>query len=91
MEESNSQPQFAESNAGTVYDYSQAPDSVSMPDRLEIDGQVVSVEKAEIIVPPVEWEWEKSKNDPTKLYKACPFKVYMKTSEGQLQIENCNL
>jgi len=79
--------QLSSGNAGNVYDFNAAPDSVKSPDRLDIDGQVVDIIKAEIIIPPEsqEWKWSKKKTVQTK---ACPFKIHMKTKDGQLQIEN---
>ena len=78
---------FTSSEAGTIYDFNDAPDTVRSPDRIDLDGQMISIVKAELTIPPESWEWQKAKHSDT-MSKNCPFKIHYKTEDGQLQIEN---
>ena len=63
------------SNAGTVYDYANAPDTVKAPPRKDLNGKTVIIKKADIILPnqTKPWEWTKDKK---KEFKYCTFKLY---------------
>lgn len=61
--------------AGTVYDWSQAPEGVKAPPRQELNGQEVTIKKADIILPPAERKWELTKGGD-KEFKYCTFILY---------------
>jgi len=71
---------IATGNQGLVYDYNTAPDTVKGPERENLDGKTVTIQKADIILPPPEKEWEWSKQK-TSQYKPCMFVV--KYDDGQ--------
>ena len=62
-------------SAGTVYDWSQAPQGVRAPPRIDLDGKVVVIKKAEIILPPKDREWQKARTG-TSEYKYCSFILF---------------
>jgi len=73
--------QVVNGNYGTTYDWKNAPDSLSAPPRINLDGKEVIVNKADIIIPPADRPWGKTR-DGTKDVKACTFKLYYNI-EGQ--------
>ena len=60
-------------SAGTVYDYTQAPDRTAAPPRKDLDGKVVVIKDADIILPPKDRPWQKTR-DGSKDIKTCTFK-----------------
>lgn len=66
---------IAGSNAGVVYDYNTAPDTIKAPPRMNLNGKTVTIKKADIILPPISKPWEKTR-DKKKDYKYCTFKLY---------------
>lgn len=71
-------------NKDLEYDFSKAPTSTSKKiERENLDGQIVTISDAKIILPSPEREWELSKNKQTR-YKSCQFKVYY-DDEGQFE------
>lgn len=68
-------------NAGTVYDWNSAPEGVKAPPRINLDGQTVTINKAEIILPHIGRSWEKSRDGKTE-YKTCTFVLHY-DKEGQ--------
>lgn len=67
--------------AGTVYDYTTAPETTRAPPRVDISGQEATITKADIVLPPSNQDWDKSR-DGTKLYKYCTFILFY-DKEGQ--------
>lgn len=70
-----SQGELATGTAGTVYDWSQAPDRVKAPPRIDLGGQTLILKKAEIVLPPGSREWVKSKSGKVE-YKYCTFALH---------------
>ena len=66
---------------GTVYDWNTAPEGVKAPPRADLNGKEVVVKKTDIILPPMNREWEKTKAGD-KEYKYCSFILYYDT-DGQ--------
>jgi len=66
---------IAAGSAGQVYDWSNAPTGTKAPPRVEMDGKEVIVKKAEIIIPPADREWTKSRAG-TSEYKYCTFTLH---------------
>ncbi len=66
---------IANSTAGVVYDWRQAPDSIPAPERENLDGKIVRIERADIILPPKESNWLQTRFS-SKRYKPCTFKLY---------------
>jgi len=62
-------------SAGTVYDWSNAPDRARAPPRIDLDGQELVLEKAEIVLPPLNREWVKSRSGKVE-YKYCTFALH---------------
>ena len=73
---------IAEGNAGVVYDYTKAPDRMKAPPRISLNGKTLTIEKVDIVLPPIDREWLKSRY-MTKDYKYCTFAVFY--SEGSQQ------
>jgi hypothetical protein len=65
---------ISKGSAPTVYDYNTAPDYVKAPARVDLNGKEVTVEKAEIIIPPLDKPWGKTR-DGSKDVKNCTFKL----------------
>lgn len=77
---------IASGTAGKVYDWSNAPEGVKAPPRIDLNGKEVTVKKADIILPPMDRPWDKSK-DGTKEYKYCTFVLYYDV-DGQQEFFN---
>jgi len=60
---------------GTVYDWTTAPEGTKAPPRIDLNGQVVTIRKADIILPPMDRPWEKSKKGDKEL-KTCTFTLF---------------
>jgi len=74
---------IASGSAGTVYDWSKAPEGGKAPPRVDLDGKTVTLNKAEIVLPPADRPWEKTKAGD-KEYKYCSF-VFHYDAEGQME------
>ena len=72
---------IASGQAGQVYDWTQAPEGVKAPPRINMDDKEVIIEKVEIVIPPKTREWTKSKSG-TSEYKMCTFALHY-NFEGQ--------
>ena len=46
---------------GTTYDWTTAPEGTKAPPRVDLNGQIVTIKKADIVLPPMDRPWEKSK------------------------------
>lgn len=66
---------IASGTPGQVYDWNEAPDGTKAPPRVDLDGQELIINKAEIILPPLSTEWGLSRDKKTKL-KSCSFKLH---------------
>jgi hypothetical protein len=62
-------------SAGTVYDWTTAPEGVKAPPRIDLNGKTVTIKKAEIILPPLDRKWELTKGGD-KEFKYCSFILY---------------
>jgi len=62
-------------SAGTVYDWNSAPAGIKAPPRVDMDGKIVTIKKAEIILPPKDREWQKARTG-TSEYKYCTFALH---------------
>jgi hypothetical protein len=70
---------ISKGSAPQVYDFNAAPDYVKAPPRIDMNGKTVTIIKADIIIPPMDKPWGKTR-DGTKDVKNCTFKLYY--SEG---------
>ncbi len=61
--------------SGIEYDWNNAPETTRAPDRTDLNGQTITVEKADIILPPRSREWMKSRDGKVE-YKMCSFKLF---------------
>jgi len=66
---------IASGSAGTEYDYNKAPEGISAPPRKDLDGQIVTIKEAKIILPPADRPWQKTR-DGSKDVKSCTFKLF---------------
>jgi len=62
-------------SAGTSYDWSKAPEGIKAPPRIDLNGQTLTILKADIILPPSDREWQTSRSGTTK-YKYCTFALF---------------
>lgn len=62
-------------SAGRAYDWSKAPEGAKAPPRIDLNGETVTLEKADIILPPEDRPWEMSRNGNTE-YKFCSFVLH---------------
>ncbi len=62
-------------SAGTVYDWTKAPEGVKAPPRIDLDGKEIVLKKADIIMPSRERDWEKTKAGD-KEFKYCTFVLH---------------
>ena len=69
--------------SGIVYDWQNAPDDVAAPPREDLDGQELEIKKADIILPPKDRDWQKTRSGD-KLFKYCTFKIYY-DKNGQVE------
>jgi hypothetical protein len=73
---------IADNKRGFVYDITKAPKGSKGPERIDLDGKKVTIEKVEIIIPPMDTAWEVAKSNKSIRYKPCTFVVYYDI-EGQ--------
>ena len=66
---------------GQVYDWNTAPEGIKAPPRVDMDGKIVVIKKADIIIPPLSKEWSKTKAGD-KEFKYCTFVLFY-DFEGQ--------
>lgn len=72
---------IASGTAGTVYNWENAPTGTKAPPRKDLNGKTLVLNKAEIILPPLDTPWLKTK-DGTKDFKFCSFALHY-DFEGQ--------
>jgi hypothetical protein len=65
---------FAKGSGGVVYDWQNAPDRVKAPERIDLDGKIVTITNADIIIPDKTTPWDKTR-DKKKDVKFCQFKL----------------
>jgi hypothetical protein len=70
-------------SAGMTYDWTTAPTTTKAPPRINLDGKVVTVIKADIILPSESEPWLPTKKGDKK-YKKCQFKLTFDI-EGQAE------
>lgn len=75
-------PLIAAGNAGSVYNWSEAPEGIKAPPRVDLNDKVVTIKKADIIIPPQERPWEKTKAGD-KEFKYCTFTLFYDESGQQ--------
>lgn len=68
-------------SAGTVYDYNTAPEGIKAPPRIDLNGKTVIIKKADIVLPPMDKPWVKTRGGD-KEYKYCTFVLHY-DFEGQ--------
>jgi len=61
--------------AGQTYDWTKAPEGVKAPPRIDLDGKETILKKADIILPPPDKPWEKTKAGD-KDFKYCTFILF---------------
>jgi hypothetical protein len=66
---------IAAGSAGTKYDWTKAPEGIKAPPRIDLNGKQVTIKKADIILPPLDKEWQKTK-DGQKDFKYCSFVLF---------------
>ena len=71
----HTQNSLVSSNAGVEYNWEDMPDTIKAPPRESLDGEEVIIEQAKIILPPLEQDWDKTR-DGSKNYKYCVFKLF---------------
>ena len=71
------------STGGQEYDFNSAPDTVKAPDRVDLDGQEVTIIDAKLILPSKNEPWTTPQNKSPHVYKACQLKLFY--SEGGQQ------
>lgn len=76
---------IASGTAGTVYDWQNAPERVKAPPRIDLDGKVVIVKKADIILPDISIPWSKTKAGD-KLFKPVRLILYYDIENQQENI-----
>jgi len=79
---SSSEDMISAGPAGTAYDWSKAPEGVKAPPRIDLDNKEVTINKADIILPPKDKAWEKTK-DGKKDFKYCTFILFYDVSGQQ--------
>lgn len=60
---------------GLEYDFDKAPDTTKRPEREDLDGEVVTITDAKIILPEPSTNWKTSRDGSTK-YKQCQFILF---------------
>jgi len=68
-------------SSGQVYDWNSAPEGVKAPPRTDLDGQIVTLIKGELILPAASRPWEPTKAGD-KFFKYCTFALHY-DKEGQ--------
>lgn len=71
-------------SAGIVYDWNTAPETAKAPPRVDMNGKVVTIKKADIILPPISKAWDKTR-DRTKDVKACQLVLFYDFQNQQEQ------
>lgn len=79
---------IATGTAGTVYDWQNAPDTVKAPPRVSLDGKIVTIKKAELILPSPDTPWELTKDKKTQ-YKNVQFKLHYSELGQQEFLSGC--
>ena len=77
-------------NAGVVYDWSSAPEGVKAPPRVPLDGKTVTINKADIILPPLERHWDKTKAGD-KEFKYVTFTLFYDKEGQQENFSGCRV
>ena len=62
-------------NAGQVYDWQTAPEGIKAPPRIDMNDKIVTIKKADIVLPPRERKWEATKAGD-KQCKFCTFVLH---------------
>jgi len=62
-------------SAGQIYDWSKAPDGVKAPPRVDLNDKVITIVKADIVIPSLDKPWEKTKAGD-KNFKYCTFVLH---------------
>jgi len=78
--ESNNE-MVAQGSAGQLYDWTQAPEGIKAPPRIDLNGKTVTIKKADIVLPPKDKKWDLTKAGD-KEYKYCTFVLHY-DFEGQ--------
>jgi hypothetical protein len=76
--------------AGIKYDWSTAPDSAKAPPRVDMNGMTVTIKKADIILPPVEKAWDKTR-DKSKDVKMCQLLIFYDHQGQQENYSGCRV
>ena len=69
-------------SAGEVYDWTQAPAGTKAPPRIDLNGKIVTIKKADIVLPPADRAWDLTKAGD-KSFKYVTFTLYY--DEGSQQ------
>jgi len=85
-----SENMIAAGSSGTLYDWNTAPSGIKAPPRQDLNGKIVVIKKAEIILPPKEREWQKSR-DGKKEYKYCSFVLHYDFENQQEFLSGCRV
>ena len=72
---------IASGNFGTEYDWKNAPDIAKAPPRINLNGETVTLNKADILLPPKDREWSKTRDSKIDV-KYCTFVLHY-DREGQ--------
>ena len=77
---------IASSSAGVKYDWHTAPDRLKAPPRIDLNGKTVIINDAEIILPPKDKVWLRTRKGD-KEYKYCTFVLHY-SEQGQQEFYN---
>lgn len=73
--ETGEQDIIASSTAGTEYDWNKAPETLKAPPRVDLNGKIVTIKKASIMLPSTDKPWLKTRAGD-KECKMCIFKLF---------------
>jgi len=68
--------------AGTKYDWTKAPEGVKAPPRQNLDGQVLTLQKVDLILPPINTKWDLTKSGD-KEFKYVSFIMYYENGQQE--------
>lgn len=81
---------ISEGNTGQTYDWSKAPEGRKAPPRVDLNGQTVTIKKADIVLPPLSREWSLSRDGKVK-FKYCTFTLFYDKENQQENYSGCRV
>ena len=77
-------------SAGEVYDWTKAPEGLKAPPRVSLNGKIVTIKKADIILPPMNRPWEDTKAGDKK-FKYVTFTLFYSEASQQENYSGCRV